>query len=132
MPMLRACAGSGSTRRPPNQISPASSVANPARSRSSVVLPHPEGPSSVNSSPSFTSSETPATAVTSPKRLTTSRSSIFTLGLLPGGLDVGAEPGLERLGALGRHRLVVDVGDLAVEVGAHAAGELHRHLGGRA
>src|SRR5437764_733441 len=170
MPMLRAYGGSRSTRRSPKRISPASTAAKPAISRSSVVLPQPDGPSSVNSSPSAISSEMRSTAVVLAKRLVTSLSAIFNcveggpstvpprtplfawrptpspspsnspirvapdtvgvalLWLLPGGLDVGAEFGLERFGALGGDGLVVDVRELAVEVGAHATGELHGHL----
>src|SRR4029450_13731735 len=98
------------------------------------VLPQPDGPSRVKSSPSATSSSARSTAVTAPNRLTTPRIAIFTLTLepLPPGFDVGAELGLQRLRPLGRHRLVVDVGDLPVEVGADAAGELHCQLRGRA
>src|SRR6266571_5406971 len=134
MPMLRSYGGSGSTRRSPKRISPPSGCAKPATSRSSDVLPQPEGPSSVNSSPSATSNVARSTAVTPPKRLTTSRSAILTPGsrLLPDGLDVGPELRLQRLGALLRDRLVVDVRHLAIEVRAHAAGELHRELCGRA
>src|SRR3989442_6242815 len=134
--MLRSYGRSRSTRRSPNQISPPSSVQKPATSRSSVVLPHAEGPSSVNSSPSPISRLARSTAVTFPNRLRTSRSPIFTDGpglwLLPGRFDVRAELLLERLRPLLRDVLVVDVGDVAVEVRAHAAGELDGHLGGRA
>src|SRR3989442_2322167 len=134
--MLRSYGRSRSTRRSPNQISPPSSVQKPATSRSSVVLPHAEGPSSVNSSPSPISRLARSTAVTFPNRLRTSRSPIFTDGpglwLLPGRFDVGAELLLERLRPLLRDVLVIDVGDLTLEVGAHPAGELHRHFGGRA
>src|SRR5213593_1849622 len=103
--------------------------------RSSVVLPQPDGPSRVNSSPSPISSDTRSTAVAPPKRLVTSRSAIFMSSasrFLPDGLDVAAELRLQRLGAPGGHGLVVHVGDLTVEVRAHAARELHRHLRRRA
>src|SRR5437870_2051614 len=50
------------------------------------------------------------------------------LRLLPDRFDFRAEPRLERVGALLGDALVVDVGDLAVEVGAHAARELDGHL----
>src|SRR5688572_25839903 len=109
--------------------------------RSSVVLPQPDGPSSVNSSPSPMARSTRSTAAVAPKRLTSpstamsamvSRRSFRLLEVVPPGLDVGAEARLERLGALGRHVLVVDVGDLLVEVRAHAAGELHGELRGGA
>src|SRR5882672_11954114 len=136
MPMLRAYGRSPSTRRSPNQTSPPSGAPKPAISRNSVVLPHPEGPSSVNSSPSPISRLARSTAVTFPYRLRTSRSPIFTDGpglwLLPGRFDLGAELLLERLRPLLRDLLVVDVGNVAIEVRAHAAGELHGHLGGRA
>ena len=45
--------------------------AKPATMRSSVVLPQPEGPSSVKNSPSRISSETSSTARTVPKRACT-------------------------------------------------------------
>src|SRR5262249_52945022 len=54
------------------------------------------------------------------------------LRLLPGGLDVGAKPGLERVGAPGGHVLVVHVPELTIEVRADVAGELHGRLGDRA
>src|SRR4029434_5283403 len=106
-------------------------------SRSSVVLPHPEGPSSVNSSPSAISRCVRSTAMVAPNRLTTPCSEIFIragplVGRLPDSLDVGPEARLEGLRALGRHALVVDVADLTVEVGPHAAGELHGQLRSRA
>src|SRR5205814_6007280 len=118
MPILRAYGGSPSTRRSPNRMSPPSTGEKPAIMRSSVVLPQPDGPSSVNSSPSPTSSETRSTAVAAPNRLLTSRSAILTpwLRLLPHRLDVAAELHLDRLRAPGGHRFVVDVGHLAVEV----------------
>src|SRR5688572_12083749 len=157
MPMLRSYGLRWSTRRSPNRISPPSGVEKPASMRSSVVLPQPEGPSSVKSSPSRMSSVARSTAVTAPKRLTTSRMRMFMdsshggrdgppsphpLGsapakpgrssissrLLPGGLDVGAELHFQRIRALGGHGFVVDVGDFLVEVRAHAAREFHRQL----
>src|SRR5712692_181356 len=151
MPMLRSWGLSWSTRRSPNQISPASGAPKPAMSRSSVVLPQPEGPSSVKSSPSAISSVTRSTAVTRSKPFVTLRSEMFIgpgsarpahpestilaaaraaarLRLLPDRFDLRAEPRLEGVGALLGDALVVDVGDLAVEVGAHAARELDGHL----
>src|SRR5882762_9283508 len=129
MPIFRAYGGSPSTRRSPNRMSPLSTGEKPAIMRSSVVLPQPEGPSSVNSSPSPISSETRSTAVAAPNRLVTSRSAILIRSrFLPDRFDVAVEPRLERLRALAGHGLVVDVRDVAVEVRADAAGELHRHL----
>src|SRR6266542_3508789 len=52
---------------PPTEISPASGVSRPATQRSVVVLPQPDGPSSVNSSPSFTVKEMSSTASTRPR-----------------------------------------------------------------
>src|SRR5688572_4679468 len=46
---------------------PASGASNPATRRNSVVLPHPDGPSSVRNSPARTSSVTSRTASTPPK-----------------------------------------------------------------
>src|SRR5947207_241981 len=133
MPILRAYGGRPSTRRSPNRMSPPSTGEKPAIMRSSVVLPQPDGPSSVNSSPSPISSETWSTAVAAPNRLVTSRSAILIRSrFLPDRFDVAAEPRLERLRALGGHGLVVDVRHVAVEVRAEAAGELHRHLRRRA
>ena len=51
---------------------PESASSKPAISRSVVVLPHPEGPSSEKNSPRPTSIVTLSTATASPKRLTTS------------------------------------------------------------
>src|SRR4030095_5693669 len=130
--MFRSYGGSPSTRRDPNRISPPSTGAKPAIMRSSVVFPHPEGPSSVKSSPSAISRLTRSTALTVAKRFSTARRLMFTRasGLLPHRLDVGAELRLQRLRALDGDALVVDVRDLAVEVGAHASRELHGHLRG--
>src|SRR6266511_4210073 len=52
---------------PPTEISPASGVSRPATQRSVVVLPQPDGPSSVNSSPSFTVKVMSSTASTRPR-----------------------------------------------------------------
>src|SRR5687767_4864051 len=102
--------------------------------RSSVVLPQPEGPSSVKSSPSSTSTVAWSTAATPAKRLTTSRSTIFTREsrLLPDRLDVLAVALLELLAPLLGDVLVVHVGYGRVEVRAHPARELHGHLDLRA
>src|SRR5438477_11070729 len=61
-------------RRSSNHMLPASSSVKPAIIRSSVVLPHPEGPRRVNNLPSSIVAETLSTARTAPKvRLTPSR-----------------------------------------------------------
>src|ERR1700746_1330326 len=50
-------------------MSPASGARKPATRLNNVVLPHPDGPSSVISSPRCTCSETSCSATTSPTRL---------------------------------------------------------------
>src|SRR5262245_49393849 len=67
MPMLRRCGGSVSMRLAPKLIRPASSSAKPAMSRNKVVLPQPEGPSSVKNSPSSILRLISRTATTDPK-----------------------------------------------------------------
>src|SRR5262249_56206431 len=52
-----------------------SGIKRPQRRLSSVVLPQPDGPSSVISSPRRTSSDTSSSAVVLPKRLVTPSSS---------------------------------------------------------
>src|SRR5262245_54370496 len=59
------------TRRPRRAISPASGRSRPATRRRVVVLPHPLGPSRVNTSPRPTRSEAPSTAGAPPKSLLT-------------------------------------------------------------
>src|SRR5205085_9514096 len=66
MPVLRRCGGSVSMRSSPNRTRPASSSQKPATMRKSVVLPHPDGPSSVKNSPSRTAIDTSSTARTVP------------------------------------------------------------------
>src|SRR5262249_50419357 len=68
-------AGTSVIRWPSTAISPLSGIKKPATRLSSVVLPQPEGPSSVISSPRRTSSETSSSAVILPKRLVTPSSS---------------------------------------------------------
>src|SRR4051795_3281925 len=67
MPVLRLCGGNVSMRCSPKRIRPASSSQKPATMRNSVVLPHPDGPSSVKNSPSRTAIDTSSTARTVPK-----------------------------------------------------------------
>src|SRR5216684_156944 len=61
---------------PSRRIRPASGRSNPAISRSVVVFPHPDGPRSEKNWPPGMCSVIPSTAVTSPKRLESSTSSI--------------------------------------------------------
>ena len=55
MPMRRWLAGRAVTSRPPTTTVPESGVMKPAMIRSSVVFPHPLGPSRQISSPSVMS-----------------------------------------------------------------------------
>ena len=54
------------TSCPPISTRPADTASNPATMRSVVVLPQPEGPSRVTSSPGATVKDTRSTAVTGP------------------------------------------------------------------
>src|SRR5882757_10358279 len=71
MPVLRLCGGKVSMRCSPNRMRPLSSSQKPATMRSSVVLPQPEGPSSVKNSPSRMAIDTSSTARTAEKLRTT-------------------------------------------------------------
>src|SRR4051794_38031661 len=62
--MLRRCAGTLSIRLPSKRISPLSARLKPAIVRSNVVLPQPEGPSSVKNSPGSTARSTLSRAMT--------------------------------------------------------------------
>src|SRR6266700_199037 len=84
MPALRRCAGRLSMRLSPNHMLPASTSVKPAIIRSSVVLPHPEGPRRVNNLPSSIVAEKLSTARTAPKlRLTLSRRIVVIRTTLP-------------------------------------------------
>src|SRR5215470_8935097 len=71
MPISRRYAGTFVTRSPSMAISPLSGIRKPPTRLSSVVLPQPDGPSSVISSPRRTSREMSSIAVILPKRLVT-------------------------------------------------------------
>src|ERR1700746_3949535 len=71
MPISRRYAGTFVTRSPSMAISPLSGIRKPPTRLSNVVLPQPDGPSSVISSPRRTSSETSSSAAILPKRLVT-------------------------------------------------------------
>src|SRR5581483_6253029 len=99
----------------------------------------PEGPRSVKSSPSAMEKLARATTSSGPNRLTRSRTAIriraslvLLLQLFGDRLDVLAELAVHRFVALLRDVVVVDVVDAGVEVGAHAARALDRHLRGGA
>ena len=70
MPMSRFAGGIVVMSAPSTLTEPPSGVSKPATTFSSVVLPEPLGPRMVSSSPEAMASETPSSATTSPKRLT--------------------------------------------------------------
>ncbi len=63
------------TSRPPMMIWPDVAISSPAIRRSVVVLPQPDGPSSVTSVPGSMVNDTSLTAVTPPYSLETLRNS---------------------------------------------------------
>ena len=73
MPMSRFAAGTATTSLPSTETEPASAVSNPARMRSAVVLPQPEGPSSATNSPGAISSDSRSSARTVPNVLAEAR-----------------------------------------------------------
>src|SRR5215468_7559708 len=77
MAILRARGGSPVTTCPPIRTSPELGCSRPAIVRSSVVLPHPDGPSSTRYSPGSVARSTPSIAWTLPpsKSLRRSRTS---------------------------------------------------------
>src|SRR5256885_209436 len=69
--MCRSRGGRSETSRSPMRTVPPSIRSRPARQRSSVVLPQPDGPSSTMNSPSRTSRSTSLSATVLPKTLRT-------------------------------------------------------------
>src|SRR5438128_9935702 len=117
MPVLRRCAGKLSIRSSPNRILPRSSSQNPATIRSNVLLPQPDGPSSVKNSPSLTFCEMPSTARTSPKVRATS-SIVMSVTALPRAPDDVLDF-LQRLGAARGPRVLVIIDDFHVRERRH-------------
>ena len=66
MPMSRRWAGTPVTSLPPTSTWPRSTVSRPPSTRSAVVLPQPDGPSSDTSSPGSTCRSSPSSAGTPP------------------------------------------------------------------
>src|SRR5689334_22812768 len=128
MPVLRRCGGNVSMRCSPNRMRPSSSSQKPATMRNSVVLPHPDGPSRVKSSPSRTDSDTPATARTLPK-LRATRSMVMPVTSTPGLGSASARALddvldlLRGLGALVDPGVLVVIDDLDVLELRHRAGQ---------
>src|SRR4051812_48332019 len=68
MPTLRARGLSARKFSPSSDTWPSSGLSSPAMTRSSVVLPEPDGPSRARNSPGSARSETPFSAGNRPKR----------------------------------------------------------------
>ena len=71
MAMSRFCGGMSLARSPPIRRSPELISSSPAIMRSSVDLPHPDGPTSTTNSPSATDSEMSWSTVILPYRFDT-------------------------------------------------------------
>src|SRR4051794_9856339 len=129
--MLRACIGRSVIIAPLSVAWPASGSRMPAISRSSVVLPQPDGPSRVTNSPRSTDSETPSTAATASNRLRSPTSSSDTGCLRRGclrcllGLQDLAFEALDPGGPLGVDAVVVHLFHLRDVVGRDLLG---RHV----
>src|SRR5262245_53553941 len=78
----RLLGGTPTTSSPRSWMSPSSGSSNPATMRIVVVLPQPDGPSSVRNSPSRMSIDRSSTATTSPKVFVTPRMLIAGVGSL--------------------------------------------------
>src|SRR5262245_16447982 len=95
MATLRALGGSASMRCPARWIDPLVAASRPAVNRSSVDLPHPEGPSTTTSSPSPASNEKSSSAHTSPQRLVSPRKTTAATSAPASREHAAAEEGLE-------------------------------------
>src|ERR1035437_2934911 len=71
MPIGRLRVGTAVTSAAPISTEPRSGLSRPATHLKSVVLPHPDGPTNANNSPSHTSTETWSRALTWPYILVT-------------------------------------------------------------
>src|SRR6478609_12207119 len=81
--MPRLAGASPSTTRSPMEMLPESSSSRPAIARSKVDLPHPDGPTMTQYSPSATSRLTPFRTSVSPKDLRASSIDSWAMGLGP-------------------------------------------------
>src|SRR6476620_10675037 len=92
--MSRARGARCVTSRPPIEMVPADVSSSPAISRSSVDLPHPEGPTRTMNSPSCTASETSSIAWTPPANsLVTWSTTISAISCLPSSFHrAGGQP----------------------------------------
>src|SRR5271163_2718496 len=87
---------------------PLSGCSKPAISRNSVVLPQPDGPSSANSSPCSTDSDTSSTAATAPKFLLTALISRSGIAGSAAGLDPVPRSGAGALVIAGRRQVDIE------------------------
>src|SRR4030066_165239 len=139
IPMSRVCGARSVMSSPSRKTPPSVGVSRPALIRRSVVFPQPEGPRNEISLPAGSSRSTPATAVTSPKRLT--RPWSFSP---PRASTPSPSPGLgqDHLGPLLVDPVLPDVVHLVLRPERHLAprptprhvllvGEVHRLLLGR-
>src|SRR5262249_31147503 len=99
MAIFRARGGRSLTTWPPMRIWPPLGGSSPAIIRSSVVLPHPDGPSRTRNSPSRVTRSTPSTARTSPNTLRIARVSTVAMAQAPavrlGPLGASTREGLD-------------------------------------
>src|SRR4051794_9566317 len=87
----RRCAGTPARSRPSRRTDPADGGWSPATTRSSVDLPHPDGPRTASTWPASSVSETSSTATVAPNRTVTA-SSWSTSGHPADGADPRAHP----------------------------------------
>src|SRR5215468_8013233 len=100
----RMPSGSLATSRPRTSARPSAKRIRPHRARMSVVLPEPFGPSSPNTSPRPTVSETSLTAVNEPKRMvpcSTEMAVPMSAALRGRNEDLGGHAGLEHAARVG-------------------------------
>src|SRR6266508_2126929 len=84
MAMSRSFGARSVTSRPPTTMCPPDASSSPAIMRSSVDLPHPDGPTSTMNSPSSIRSDTSSTAVTPPSNTFVTPSSTISATVPPG------------------------------------------------
>src|SRR5437867_3945551 len=101
---------------PDSRTCPASGSTSPATMRSTVLLPHPEGPRRERNSPGAASRDTSSTATTAPKDLRSRRTPSAGAAPLTAGATLRAErrssrdlapPSLRPLRELPRHEVGV-------------------------
>src|SRR5207245_7671276 len=127
--------------RPAIRTVPRSGASKPAMKRKVVVLPQPLGPSSETHCPGRTEKDRPSTAVTLPKRLTTSCSStaLTAFSSLLRAVDPGADDPVQAEDAVEHqdedrrdaHHDHGGRGQGEIELGPHRAEDRDRQRGGR-